>query len=214
MKQYWTAVSCIVLLFLISFLIVEQLQIPLLTNLDTFMPAANATAAVMGILLLTADVLIPIPSTVVMLLNGALFGIVPGALFSLVGSLGAAWVGFLLGRLGSPWFSRLIPADQMSRANNLLKEWGLIAIIITRPVPLLAETVVVVAGTSTLSWSQLTVSAFVGALPTVILYAVMGATAVTLNSAILSFCLVILIAAFFWYFRESLHKTFVNKFGR
>jgi uncharacterized membrane protein YdjX (TVP38/TMEM64 family) len=214
MKQYWTAVSCIVLLFLISFLVVEQLQIPLLTDLHTLMPAANATAAVAGILLLMADVLIPVPSTLVMLLNGGLFGILPGAFFSLVGSLGAAWIGFSLGRLGSPWFLRFIPADQMSRANHLLKKWGLIAIIITRPVPLLAETMAVVAGASALPWNQLTLAAFLGSLPTVILYAAVGATAVTLNSSLFSFVLVILIAALFWYFRESLHKTFVNKFGR
>jgi hypothetical protein len=50
-------------------------------------------AAAVGVGLLVVDVVLPVPSSAVMVAHGALFGVVLGALLSLLGSVGAAMVG-------------------------------------------------------------------------------------------------------------------------
>lgn len=54
---------------------------------------------------------------------------------------------------------------------------------VTRPVPLLAETVAVLAGASSLRWRQLIFAAVLGALPSAFLYAWAGASASRLGAA-------------------------------
>jgi uncharacterized membrane protein YdjX (TVP38/TMEM64 family) len=202
MKQYWLVIVAILGFFLCSFILIEQLQIPFLTNPDRLMQDATSGVAILSVSLLIADVFIPVPSSVVMILNGALFGIFPGGVLSLFGTLGAAWLGFYLGRLGTPWMKRWVSEEQLAQANALLETWGLIAIIVTRPVPILAETMTIAAGASRLTWRQITAATVAGSLPMVVLYAIAGATAATFNEALISFGLVLVIAAGVWLMRR------------
>src|SRR6185436_11950262 len=127
-------------------------------------------AAVVGVGLLVADVVLPVPSSLVMILHGALFGVVVGTLLSLAGSLGAALFGFWIGRRGGPLFARLVPEDERLRADALLQTWGDLALIVT----------------------------LAGSLPAALLYALTGATARSLDNAVLVFSLVLLVAGLFW----------------
>jgi hypothetical protein len=68
--------------------------------------------------------------------HGALFGIVGGTLVSLVGSMGGAALGFAVGRWGSSSLHRWMPADERRRADELLRRWGDLAVIVARPVPI------------------------------------------------------------------------------
>ena len=206
MKRYWMIIVAIMLFFLISFLIVDQLQIPILTDPHFLMQNTGIGAALLGIALLIADVFLPVPSSIIMLLNGGLFGFLPGALLSLIGTMGADWLGFYLGRAGKHWLNRLVPPNQIDQANALLEKWGLIAVIVTRPVPILAETLTIVAGTSKMSWLEVTLASLAGSLPMVILYAFIGATAATWDGALISFGLVIVIAVVVWLLRGWLYQ--------
>jgi hypothetical protein len=49
---------------------------------------------------------------------------------------------------------RLVTAEERARANRLLERWGTLAIVVTRPIPLLAETVAIMAGASPLGWGR------------------------------------------------------------
>ena len=85
---------------LLLFGLVEALGIPLLTNPTASLTRLGALAAPLGVALLVADVVLPVPSSLVMVARGAPFGVAVGALLSLVGSLGAGLFGFGLGRRG------------------------------------------------------------------------------------------------------------------
>ena len=61
---------------------------------------ARGLAAWVGVGLLVADIVLPVPSSVVMLAHGALFGVIPGVALSLLGRTGNAVVGVLIG--GAP----------------------------------------------------------------------------------------------------------------
>src|SRR5258707_1040176 len=182
MKRYVIIMGAMIAFFLILFLIVEALGVPLLTDPAPWLGHGGPVAAVVGVGLLIADVLLPVPSSLVMVAHGALFGVVGGTLLSLLGSVGAALFGFAIGRRGGSLLERLVTPSERARADDLLKRWGALAIIVTRPVPLLAETVAIIAGTSSLGWGRTTLAAIAGSLPPALLYAITGASVANLQN--------------------------------
>ena len=198
MKRYLLVTAAMMGTFLLLFVVVEALGLPLLTDPSASLAGLGGLAAPVGVGLLVADVVLPVPSSLVMVANGALFGVAWGTLLSLVGSLGAGLVGFGLGRRGGPLLNRLVPAEQQARANALLDRWGELAVVATRPVPILAETIAILAGASPMSWRRMTLATAAGALPCSLLYAVLGATAATLDATAAVFALVLVLAGIFW----------------
>jgi uncharacterized membrane protein YdjX (TVP38/TMEM64 family) len=198
MKRYLLMTSLIIVFFLILFLVVEALGVPLLTDPTPWMKHGGIVAATLGVGLLIADVLLPVPSSLVMVAHGALFGVLGGTLLSLTGSLGAALFGFWIGRRGGRWLERVVTREERARADDLLKRWGALAIIVTRPVPLLAETVAIMAGASQMGWGRLALTALLGSLPPAVLYALAGAAVANFQSTALMFGFVLLVAGFFW----------------
>lgn len=211
MKKYWTFIGLLLLFFLILFLIVEQLNVSILIDPRYLMQVRSVGAASVGITLLIADVFLPVPSSLVMIANGAVFGVILGTLLSLVGSFGAGLLGFFIGKRGGSLLARLVPPEELLQADRLLEKWGNLAIIVTRPVPLLAETTAIVAGTSTMGWKNMALATILGSLPAAFLYAFTGATAANFDNVWLTFGVVLLIAGVFWALSDRLHKTIVDK---
>lgn len=185
-------------LFLALFFLVEALGIPLLVDPTPWLRQGGVWAAALGVALLVADVLLPVPSSLVMVAHGALFGVLAGTLLSLVGSTGAAVFGFWIGRRGGKLLERLVTAWERERANRLLEQWGTLAVIVTRPIPLLAETVAIMAGASSLGWGRTALAALAGSLPPALLYALTGASAGRFQNTALMFLFVLLITGLFW----------------
>lgn len=100
LRGYWFIASSLLALFLVAFIVVEALHVPLLSDPAPWLTKAGYAAAAVGVGLLVADVLLPVPASIVMIAQGALFGIAGGTALSLVGGLGATLVGFLIGRRG------------------------------------------------------------------------------------------------------------------
>jgi len=198
MKRYCAIVSSIFGFLLILFLLVEVTGVPLLKDPSPWLGSGSTLVALLGSGLLVADVVLPVPSSGVMVAHGALFGVVGGTLLSVSGSTGAALVGFSLGRRGGPLLARLVSPEERARADHILSRWGTLAIVVTRPVPLLAETVAILAGTSPLGWRQASLAALLGSLPPALLYALSGATAAALTSGVLMFGLVLVVAGILW----------------
>ena len=171
---YPTVFAGLVLLFLATFAVVEQLQLPLLTDSRPGLTAGPWTAGVVGVGLLVADVVLPVPSSGVMVVHGAVYGLVAGAILSLIGGTGATVVSFLLGRRSRSTLERLAGPEQQARATALLDRFGVWAILLTRPVPVLSETVAIMAGTGRLAWWQATWTGALGTLVPAIGYAAVG----------------------------------------
>jgi uncharacterized membrane protein YdjX (TVP38/TMEM64 family) len=182
---YGLVVAVLVAGVLLLFGLVEWAALPILTDPLPVMRAAGLGAALIGVGILTIDVLLPVPSSVVMVAHGALFGLVPGAALSLLGGVGATLIAFLLGRRGRPVVERLTTSPQRHRAGRLLSRWGALAVLITRPVPVVAETVAVLAGTSPMRWSVAAVAGAAGTVPPAVLYAAVGASGGTAVEAVL-----------------------------
>lgn len=199
MRRYWTVVAAMLVTLLALFGTVEALGVPLLTDPSPWLDTGGPLAALVGVGLLIVDVLLPVPSSLVMIAHGAIFGLMAGTALSLIGSTGAAAFGFAIGRRGGGALARFVPEEERLRADRLLERWGMLAVIATRPVPLLAETTVIMAGASSMSWRQLMIGAVAGALPAALLYALTGAIAASFTNGTMVFGLVILIAGLFWW---------------
>ena len=148
--------------------------------------------------MLVVDAALPVPSSLVMVAHGTRFGVAIGTVLSIVGSTGAALLGFALGRRGGPLLTQLVPPEERAWADRLLVRWGTLAIIVTRPVPLLAETTAIMAGASPLGWRRVALAALAGSLPGALLYALTGAVATSFQNGALVFGLVILVAGLSW----------------
>ena len=94
--------------------------------------------------------------------------------------------------------ARLVPPAERARSDRLFEQWGDLAILVSRPVPIVAETLAVVAGTTSMGWTRLTVATLAGSLPACLLYALTGATAANLDNSLLVFGLVMFVATLFW----------------
>jgi uncharacterized membrane protein YdjX (TVP38/TMEM64 family) len=119
-------------------------------------------------------VLLPVPSSAVVVAHGALFGVVGGTLLSLLGGLGATLVGFWIGRRSGRLVDLLVPPDQRGRAQRWLARYGPMAIVATRPVPMLAETTAIIAGTSPMRSRWAVTAGAAGNLVPALLYALTG----------------------------------------
>jgi len=184
--------------FLLLFFVVEALGVQLLTDPTPWMRHGGVLAAGLGVSLLIADVLLPVPSSLVMVAHGALFGVLIGTLLSLLGSVGAALFGFAIGRHGGRLLERIVTPAERARADKMLARWGTLAVVVTRPVPILAETVAIMTGTSSIGWARMALASFAGSLPPALLYALTGAAYANFQSLVLMFVATLLVAGSFW----------------
>ena len=195
MRHYLLAALAVMVFFLALFLIGEALGIPILEDPTPWLQQAGWWAGVVGVVLLMADVLLPVPSNLVMIAHGALFGVLVGTLLSLLGSMLAAVASFWIGRRGGRLLALAVPADEREYANAILQRWGLVAIVVSRPLPLLAETILVLAGASSMGWRTAMIATFLGSIPPSLFYAWAGAASIGFEGGAIVFGGVILLAA-------------------
>jgi uncharacterized membrane protein YdjX (TVP38/TMEM64 family) len=137
-------------------------------------PGVGSATVIAG--LLAADIVLPVPSSLVMLLSGAAFGVWWGALVALVGSIGGEWLGFEIARrYGRPAAARLVGDAEIDRLSRIFATHGAAAVIVTRALPVVMETTSVVAGLSRMRRLRFLVSSLVGTAPIVVIYAWAGA---------------------------------------
>jgi uncharacterized membrane protein YdjX (TVP38/TMEM64 family) len=194
-RRYLTAVALVLAVFLALFLIGEAAGIPLLEDPTPWLQQAGWVAAVLGVSLLALDVVLPVPSNVIMIAHGALFGTIVGTLLSLLGSMLASAAAFWIGRRGGRLLALAVPADERAQANAILARWGVAAIVVSRPLPLLAETIMVLAGASPLGWRAAMLAALVGYVPLCLVYVWAGAASITFESGFIVLGLTIMVAA-------------------
>jgi membrane protein DedA with SNARE-associated domain len=122
-----------------------------------------------------------------------------GTALSLVGSVGATALGFFIGRRSERLIERLVSPAEKAHADALLARWGALAIVVTRPIPLLAETTAILAGGSPLGWPRLLAAGAAGAFPSCLLYALTGAHSRSFGSGALMFAIVLAVAGAFYF---------------
>ena len=138
-------------------------------------PPSAATTALLVIGLLSTDIVLPIPSSIISTLSGWQLGLFHGTLTTWIGmNLGAVF-GFTLAlRWGRPLalvFSRGEDLEGMGYVSN---RYGPLVLVLTRAIPVFAEASVLIAGIHQLAWRRFLPPVLLSNLGIAIAYAAFG----------------------------------------
>jgi 3-dehydroquinate synthase len=171
---------------------------------------AGTGSAATVFLLLFVDLVLPIPSSLVMILSGAAFGVWWGALLSLTGSIGGEWLGFeLVRRYGRRASRRLVADEDVDRMQHFFARHGVIAVALTRALPVVMETMSVVAGLSGMGRGAFLRASLLGTTPIVFVYAYAGAASRQLGTVVPAIVILIAITGLAWiWYRSRATRSF------
>ena len=152
-------------------------------------------------ILLASDILLPVPSSIVSTGAGFLLGFFYGVIVSFVGMTLGCLIGYALGK-GSGKAMRWLDEETRSRMERFFQRSGKWAIIIARPIPVLAEATVFFAGISRMNFGSFCWVSSLSNLGISIVYAAVGTYSVSVNSILLAFSGAILLPAIGFLFEK------------
>jgi uncharacterized membrane protein YdjX (TVP38/TMEM64 family) len=105
------------------------------------------------VLLLALDPVLPVPSSIVAVAGGSALGAGVGAAAIFIGLMAGALIGYWLGRQpGRALADRLMGDAALAGLDPQIRPIGPLALLLSRPVPVVAEAVVIMAGAARLPW--------------------------------------------------------------
>lgn len=131
---------------------------------------------------LTADIILPVPSSLVMILNGEVLGFPAGAALSLVSGVLSSCIGFYLGRRSNPLINKFFSQKDREISDRLFNKFGNMAITISKALPIISEAVSVVSGTTSVTFRNFLYYSIAGHFIVSVIYAYAGSLSSTLNS--------------------------------
>jgi uncharacterized membrane protein YdjX (TVP38/TMEM64 family) len=205
----WAVLLLVVAGFVVaSKLLIEDLLGLSLDGLATaWLGAAGPGSAAAIVILLAVDVFLPVPSSLIMVLSGAAFGVLWGAVLSLVGSIAGEWLGFeLVRRYGRRLSSAMVGDEELASLGAFFERYGTAAIVMTRPLPIVMETMSVVAGLSRMGRGAFLVASFVGTTPIVFVYAYAGAKSREVGNLAPAVVMLVAVAGLGWLIYRSMAR--------
>lgn len=128
-----------------------------------------------GIALLVADLLLPIPGTVVMSALGAVYGFWLGGLLAAVGSMLAGVTGYGVGRFFKEGFSRKwLGGRDFEKGKALFSRNGALVVAVSRALPILPEVLACMAGLLRMPFGKFCLALACGSVPMGFLFAWIG----------------------------------------
>ena len=183
----WLIVAVVLLAaILIPFFLFEQRFDALAADvLRGDMSRAYVAGAV--VLLLAADVLLPIPSSIVSAAAGVSLGFWLGTAAIWTGMTLACVIGYAFGSRAAAAARRFVGDAGMTRANRLWERFGDYAIVLCRPVPVLAEASAIFAGVVRRPFGHFLSLSALSNLGVAAGYAAIGAFSMRVDSFLLAF---------------------------
>lgn len=152
---------------------------------------------------LSADIVLPVPSSIIMFLNGLVLGIIRGAALSLMAVLVSALVGYYLGHLAA----RGLKKSPDEKAISIINTYGSVGIILTRGIPILSESVCFAAGYLGMNFRHYALLNFIGYLPICFIYAYFGSLGQGQYLFFIAFGSSILVSLLLWLFGRKLLES-------
>ena len=147
--HYTLAIVAVLLVPVIPFLLFgEQLESYISEQLISNQHFSSAGwVSGVAIALLTVDIFLPIPSSVVCTVAGKVLGVFLGTLVCWVGLNLSALIGYsLASRFGWPFVKRFTRQETREQVQQTVDRWSLFTLAGFRPVPILAEASILLAG--------------------------------------------------------------------
>lgn len=129
--------------------------------------------------LLAVDIAIPIPSSAVSTYGGTILGLGAATLASWLGMMVGSLSGFVVAKWCGPTLARRFASpDDWHSMHQFVERYSLWAIVLTRPLPILAEATILLCGVLKLPWRQLLLPLTLSNLLIALSYSAIGAWAV------------------------------------
>ena len=158
-------------------------------------PSKLAVGLIIGTLL-AVDIVAPIPSSIISTAGGYFLGFVGGTLISLMGMTISCLFGYWIGsRFGRTLAERFVDQKEISSFESLQEKYGDWVLVISRSVPLLAETSVLFAGIGRMGIGRFLLLTLISNLGISMVYAAVGAYSAHINSVLFAFAGSILLPA-------------------
>jgi uncharacterized membrane protein YdjX (TVP38/TMEM64 family) len=205
MRRWITLTLVVVGVVVGSKLLIENvLGFDLETIVTGWLANAGPRSAAVIVLLLASDVVLPVPSSLVMVLSGAAFGVWWGALIALAGSILGEWLGFeLVRKFGRGFAARFVGEDDFDRFSRLLDRHGALGVVLTRPLPIVMETMSVIAGLSQMRRATFLMASLIGTGPIVLVYAYAGAESRRVGNILPGVVILLSVTALAWVWYRS-----------
>ncbi|GAJ11837.1 unnamed protein product, partial [marine sediment metagenome] len=122
--------------------------------------------------------IIPIPSEIVLLSTGMIWGILGGGVMGVIGSMAAGLLCFYISRLGGrPIIEKLVGEKAMLMADDFIEKNGIWAILISRTIPFIAfDPISYVSGLVEMDVKKYSIGTLIGSIPRSFFYAILGAS--------------------------------------
>ncbi len=128
-----------------------------------------------GFGLLVSDLLLPIPATGIIAALGTVYGVAVGTFIGVLGTTGAGLIGYVLARFAGRRVTRAIATDkELERFRSFFEEWGAVAVIVSRALPILPEVVAILAGLAMMTPVRFVAALLFGTIPVSFLCAYLG----------------------------------------
>jgi uncharacterized membrane protein YdjX (TVP38/TMEM64 family) len=163
-------------------------------------PDAKWLVAGIGVALLMGDLALPVPSSVVSVSLCLLLGPLLGAAAVAVGMLGGFLCGYLLGRLlPRAALRRWIGADLWDAVSRRAERSGPLWILVTRPVPVLAEATAIIAGSLGVPFRSALPAALLSSVGVACCYGAAALVGLSSGGFWLAFAMSLVLAGALWY---------------
>lgn len=120
--------------------------------------------------------LVPIPSEVVLLASGIIWGWLIGGIMGIIGSMAAGLLCFYVSRRGGrPLAKKFIGEKAIDMADDLIKKYGIKAIIVSRLIPFISFDVISYAsGLVDIDYKRYSIGTLIGSIFRAFFYSVLG----------------------------------------
>jgi uncharacterized membrane protein YdjX (TVP38/TMEM64 family) len=162
--------------------------------------------AIFSSLFLTADIILPIPSSLIMILNGKILGAILGSLISFVSGLTSSMIGFYMGCRSMPFVNRFFNVRERNAGNMFFEKYGNLAIVMSKSLPVISESLSVVAGTTSVSFRSFFLYSAAGHLTVSLAYGVIGSYAFSLDSKLVSGLVIFAVPVIGWLFHKFISR--------
>jgi uncharacterized membrane protein YdjX (TVP38/TMEM64 family) len=120
--------------------------------------------------------LVPIPSEIVLLATGIIWGILGGGVMGIIGSMAAGLLCFYISRKGGrPLVKKFVGDKAIDLADNFIHKYGMGAIIIARFLPFIAfDPISYASGLVDMDVKKYSLGTFIGSIPRAFFYSWLG----------------------------------------
>jgi uncharacterized membrane protein YdjX (TVP38/TMEM64 family) len=204
MRSIWIPLIISIAFVSLTFIIFQSLETQFSTLLEDAQSSAVAFSG-FSFSILVSDIILPVPSSIILYLNGLVLGFAKGFLLSYSALVLSSIFGYGLGRITS--FRK---KQDLSKAQAWINQYGYMAIIVSRGIPILSESLSYTAGFNRMKFNRYLISSSLGYLPFCVIFTFFGSKGASEGAFMWSFVASLFLAGVFWFIGKTYGVTKAN----